>query len=102
MILARWMAGEKAPALAKELGLHRGRVAQIILSATMPRRLCALNDIDNLGLSTRLRNALYQTDITTHEQLLELSEREMRRIPNLGQVSWAEIRAIQEKLRERG
>jgi DNA-directed RNA polymerase alpha subunit len=95
------MAGEKAPALAKELGLHRGRVAQIILSASMPRRLCALNDIDNLGLSTRLRNALYQTDITTHEELLALTEHEMRRIPNLGPVSWGEIRAVQARLREK-
>lgn len=98
MILARWMAGEKAPALARELRLHRGRVAAIIQNAAYARRLLAPNDIRTLPLSTRAMNGLLRMEINTIEEFLALKPSRLGREPNCGKVTVAEVAALQEKI----
>lgn len=98
MILARWMAGEKVPALARELGLHRGRVGQIIRNAKHARRLVPPNSIRTLPLNSRAMNGLLNMEVNTIEEFLKVTPQQLGRQPNCGPITVAHVIALQEKL----
>ena len=58
------------------------------LSSVLARR------VDSLELSTRSKNALQSEDIYYLYELLEKTDRELRRIPNLGTKSLIEIKTV--------
>lgn len=107
LILEIWTDGTVKPGdalshAAQILSQHFGRVAAIsepqevaelpaTAASTIPPEIYD-RPIDELGLSTRTYNSLRRADITTIGKLLELDDRALNSIRNLGPKSAEEIR----------
>lgn len=107
LILEIWTDGTVKPGdalshAAQILSQHFGRVAAISEPQDMPELPSTTTSIippeiydrpiDELGLSTRTYNSLRRADITTIGRLLELDDRALNSIRNLGPKSAEEIR----------
>ena len=55
------------------------------------------DSVRQLGLSTRAENALVAADVFTFEQLLDLTPRDLKGFPNLGNTSIKEVYGVLEK-----
>jgi hypothetical protein len=100
-ILARYEAGASSRWLAGEYGLCKGRIHAIIHEARRIRAIppLNLNDIDTWRLSARSYFALRGDGVRQFADLKKAMPH-LRKIPNLGKVSWAEITAFYERHRE--
>ena len=67
---------------------EEGQILKEDLSSVLARRL------DSLGLSTRSRNALEAEDIYYLYELVEKTEMELRKIPNLGSKSLIDVKTV--------
>lgn len=90
-IVTRYKAGERARDLAREYGLSRGYVHQIIEKHRIMETRVHPYEIGRLGLSTRVVNCLCQEGITTLAQLREYTAKDLAKIPNMGKISIAEL-----------
>ena len=75
----------------EEMKLLLEQLTDKVPSARNPPMNCR---IENLPLNTRTRNCLLAEGIETLEHLALMSENDLRKVPNLGMKSMAEIRGV--------
>lgn len=103
-IVARVKAGESMAQVARDYGVSRTRIRQIVCvegrreaerhacraaGAALPLRE---RPILVLGLSTKAHLALYHSDVTTVGALLDKTDAELLAIRNFGRLSLREVR----------